>query len=60
MLEKLALFGVVEERLKGATAKANQFDLAVDYAQSGEGGGGGGARGRRGASLDTAVGIVNR
>ena len=60
VLERLAAFGVVEGRLRRATARANQFDLALDY--SNEGGGGGGSRGKRGSapSLDSAVGIVNR
>ena len=59
VLEKLALFRVVEGRLKRATAEANQFDLALNYAH---GEGNSGCRGKRGStpSLDTAVGIVNR
>ena len=61
VLERLAAFGVVEGRLRRATARANQFDLALDYNNEGSGGGGG-SRGKRGSapSLDSAVGIVNR
>ena len=60
VLERLALFRVVEGRLKRATAKANQFDLALNYAAHGEGNGS--CRGKRGStpSLDTAIGIINR
>ena len=61
VLERLAAFGVVEGRLRRATARANQFDLALDYSNEGSGAGGG-SRGKRGSapSLDSAVGIVNR
>ena len=61
VLERLAAFGVVEGRLRRATARANQFDLALDYSNEGSGGVGG-SRGKRGSapSLDSAVGIVNR
>ena len=58
VLQRLALFRVVEGRLKRATARDNHFDLALNYDLAINGS----CRGKRGStpSLDTAVGIVNR